>query len=149
GRFWPAYRQFFIYRYHAEYFPVKLHKTADLDPNKNYIIGCHPHGIIGQSIFPNFGTNSTGFSEKFPGIKSRLIILDIQFWLPFNRERLLLLGFCSAKKESIEYLLSKNGKGNAAVIVVGGAAEALYAIPNTMVLKLKNRKGFIKLALKH
>ncbi|RWR99809.1 hypothetical protein B4U79_04151, partial [Dinothrombium tinctorium] len=41
------------------------------------------------------------------------------------------------------------GKGNAAVIVVGGAAEALYAIPNTMVLKLKNRKGFIKLALKH
>ena len=51
-------------------------------------------------------------------------------------------------KESIEWITTKQGKGNAAIIVVGGAEEALEAHPNNYRLTLKNRKGFIRMALK-
>ena len=32
-----------IWRHLANYFNIKLHKTADLDPSKNYIFAFHPH----------------------------------------------------------------------------------------------------------
>jgi hypothetical protein len=35
------------------------------------------------------------------------------------------------------------------VLIIGGAVEALDAVPNTMILTLKKRKGFVKLALRH
>ncbi|RWS17774.1 2-acylglycerol O-acyltransferase 2-like protein [Dinothrombium tinctorium] len=149
GRLWPTFRRLPIWRYYAEYFPVTIHKTADLDPSKNYIFGYHPHGIMAAGAFANFATEATDFSKKFPGITTRLITLEINFWMPFHRETALFNGICSANKESIEWIISKNGKGNAAVIVIGGAAESLDAVPNTMELTLKNRKGFVKLALKH
>ncbi len=41
------------------------------------------------------------------------------------------------------------GMGNAVVIVIGGATEALDAHPGMFELTLKRRKGFIKMALKH
>ncbi len=44
---------------------------------------------------------------------------------------------------------SKEGKGHALVLVVGGAVEALDAVPNTITLTLMRRKGFVKLAIKH
>ena len=30
----------------AAYYPVELVKTAELDPKKNHLISCHPHGIL-------------------------------------------------------------------------------------------------------
>ena len=44
---------------------------------------------------------------------------------------------------------SKEGKGQALVLIVGGAVEALDAVPNTLNLTLNRRKGFIKLALRY
>lgn len=59
------------------------------------------------------------------------------------------LGACAATKDSIEWLLTKEGKGNALILVIGGAAEALDAHPGIASLTLKRRKGFVRLALKH
>jgi len=59
------------------------------------------------------------------------------------------LGFCSCTKRSIEYLLTRNGRGNAVVLVVGGAYEALDARPGSFTLTLKRRKGFVRLAMQH
>lgn len=50
-------------------------------------------------------------------------------------------------KNTIDYLLSQNGTGNAVIIVVGGAAESLQCAPGMNSVTLKNRKGFVKLAL--
>ncbi len=61
---------------------------------------------------------------------------------------IILSGLCGVSKESIDWILTKQGKGNAAVIAVGGAAEALEARPGNYNLTLKNRKGFVKMALK-
>lgn len=52
-------------------------------------------------------------------------------------------------RDTIDYLLSKNGSGNAIIIVVGGAAESLSSMPGKNAVTLKNRKGFVKLALRH
>ncbi|RXM93431.1 Diacylglycerol O-acyltransferase 2 [Acipenser ruthenus] len=54
---------------------------------------------------------------------------------------------CPVNRNSMDYLLSHNGTGNAVVIVVGGAAESLECVPGKHSVTLKNRKGFVKLAL--
>ncbi|XP_061105448.1 diacylglycerol O-acyltransferase 2-like [Conger conger] len=56
-------------------------------------------------------------------------------------------GICLVNRNSIEYILSRNGTGNAVVIVVGGAAESLNCAPSMNSVTLKNRKVFVKLAL--
>ncbi|VDM73676.1 unnamed protein product, partial [Strongylus vulgaris] len=51
-----------VHKWFADYFPVRLHKTVDLSPSHNYLVGCHPHGIIAMAVFANFATNGT---EKY------------------------------------------------------------------------------------
>lgn len=140
-------RRSVIYRLFRDYFPIELVKTSDLDPKKNYIMGYHPHGVIGFGAMCNFGTEATGFSDKFPGIIPHMITLKMNFKMPVLRANMFLLGMCDSSRESISYILSKKGTGNAAIIVVGGAAEALHAQPGNYDLYLKNRKGFVRLAL--
>lgn len=60
-----------------------------------------------------------------------------------------LPGICPVNRDTIDYLLSKNGSGNAIIIVVGGAAESLSSMPGKNAVTLRNRKGFVKLALRH
>jgi hypothetical protein len=58
-------------------------------------------------------------------------------------------GACCVSRDSCEYLLSGQcGQGNALVIVIGGQREVRLTRNDTMKLYLKNRKGFIQLALK-
>ena len=45
-RFLSWTRRLPFWQHAANYFPVRLHKTCDLDPQKNYIFGYHPHGVI-------------------------------------------------------------------------------------------------------
>ncbi|RKU42777.1 diacylglycerol O-acyltransferase 1 [Coniochaeta pulveracea] len=137
----------------AGYFPAILHKTTDLPPTRKYIFGYHPHGIISHGAFAAFATDALGFSEKFPGITNCLLTLDSNFRIPIYRDYLLALGLRSVSKESIGNILTLGGPngegmGRAVTIVVGGARESLEAQPGTMRLILKERKGFIKLAIR-
>jgi len=45
------------WKHFANFFPCKLHKSCDLDPNQTYVFGYHPHGIIAMGGFINFATN--------------------------------------------------------------------------------------------
>lgn len=69
-------------------------------------------------------------------------------------------GGVSCDVESLDYLLSMkprkyNGPfgdqilSQGLVLVVGGAAEAFNCRPGNYVILLKQRKGFVRLALKH
>ncbi|KAK2530285.1 diacylglycerol O-acyltransferase 2 [Columba guinea] len=140
---WPVWRHF------RDYFPVKLVKTHDLSPSHNYIIGSHPHGILCVGAFCNFITGSTGFREMFPGIQPFLTTLAGNFRLPLFREYLMSGGLCPVTRRAIGYLLSQNGTGNAVAIVIGGAAESLSCRPGVTTLILKNRKGFVRMALQY
>ncbi|KAG0416724.1 hypothetical protein HPB47_006170 [Ixodes persulcatus] len=114
-------RRWLVWKYARDYYPVSLVKTGELDPNRNYIFGYHPHGISCVGAFLNFGTDATGVSELFPGITTVLLTLNVNVHCPFSRELCLLCGLVSADRDSLQWTLTKQGVGNAAVIAVGGA----------------------------
>ncbi|XP_029837364.3 2-acylglycerol O-acyltransferase 2 isoform X1 [Ixodes scapularis] len=140
-RRWP------IWCYARDYYPVSLVKTGELDPSRNYIFGYHPHGIVCAGAFINFATDSTGFDKLYPGIKTLLLTLNMNFYIPLSRELAMFYGLISADRDSLRWMLTKQGGGNAAIIAVGGAQEALDAHKGMYVLTLRNRKGFVRCAL--
>lgn len=147
------FRRSFMWRFFADYFPARLHKTHDLPPTRKYIFGYHPHGIISHGAWVAFATDALGFAEKFPGITNSLLTLDSNFRIPLYREYVLAAGVRSVSKESIVNILTKGGPngegmGRGVTIVIGGARESLEAQPGYMRLILKERKGFIKLAVR-
>lgn len=142
-----------LWKLFAGYFPASLHKTHDLSPNRKYILGYHPHGIISHGAWCAFATNALGFAQKFPGITNTLVTLDSNFRLPFYRDWILAMGLRSVSKESIWNTLTKggpnnDGQGRAVTIVIGGARESLEAQPGSLRLILHDRKGFVKMALR-
>ncbi|NXS90562.1 MOGT2 acyltransferase, partial [Jacana jacana] len=149
GRKINALRKSTIWRYMRDYFPVTLVKTAELDPRQNYLMGFHPHGVLAAGAFINFCTEASGFSTLFPGITPHLMMLSLWFRIPFFRDYLMSGGLVSSDKESASYVLQKREGGNALTIIVGGAQEALDARPGSYTLLLKNRKGFVRLAIEH
>ncbi|PWY77151.1 diacylglycerol O-acyltransferase 2A [Aspergillus sclerotioniger CBS 115572] len=141
-----------VWSIYASYFPAHLHRSETLLPTRKYIFGYHPHGIISHGAFAAFATEALGFSRLFPGITNTLLTLDSNFRIPFYREYALAMGIASVSRESCENLLTKGGidgegMGRAITIVIGGARESLDALPHTLRLVLKRRKGFIKLAI--
>ncbi|XP_070267618.1 2-acylglycerol O-acyltransferase 2-B-like isoform X1 [Myotis yumanensis] len=142
-------RNWAIWRHFRDYFPITLVKTAELDPSHNYLFGFHPHGVLVIGAFSNFCTEATGFSRLFPGLCPHLLMLPCWFHLPVFRDYSMLSGLVSAAKASAAYLLSRPGGGQVAVLAVGGPLEALEAKPGALSLRIRNQKGFVKLALEH
>nr|XP_031861443.1 uncharacterized protein CI109_003047 [Kwoniella shandongensis]KAA5528515.1 hypothetical protein CI109_003047 [Kwoniella shandongensis] len=140
-------RRGFLWRYFAQYYPCSIVKEADLPPDRPYLFGYHPHGIIGMGAFATFATEGTHFSEYFPGIKPHLLTLESNFKIPFYRELIMIHGVGSVAKKSCANVLAQ-GPGSAITIVIGGAAESLSAHPGTADLTLKKRFGFVKMAIK-
>lgn len=68
GRPLPGLRHWRLFHWFRNYFPIRLHKTAELDPAQRYIFCYHPHGIIGMGLFINLATEANGWSSSFPGI---------------------------------------------------------------------------------
>jgi len=148
GRRWEPFRHWSLFHHLRDYFPTSLHKTAELPPDKTYVFGYHPHGIISVGAFTNFATEATGFSQVFPGITLSLLTLSVNFKVPFFREYIMALGVCDVGNVSCDNILQK-GPGNAIMIVVGGAAEALDSHPGSYDLVLARRKGFVRVALEN
>ena len=67
-------RRLAIFKYIRDYYPITLVKTSELDPQKNYILGYHPHGIFVEGVSIALNTEACGFSEKFPGIIPHLAV---------------------------------------------------------------------------
>lgn len=147
GRFCRSLRQRKFWGHFAAFFPMKLTRSAELDPTKNYIFGYHPHGIISVGALCNFATEATGFAELFPGIDLRLLTLAMNFRVPLLREYLLGLGVNDVSSTSCRRNLGR-GPGASIMIVVGGARESLETKQGHADLVLEHRKGFVKMALK-
>lgn len=149
GRSNDRVRSWIWWKYFKEYFPVRLEcETQEkLDPDLNYLFCCFPHGIIPVGPFASFVYNGGGFKDLFPSHKAYVITLAINFYMPFFRELVLALGACSSSAKSIRYILGSKGGGKAVFLSVGGAAESYYCRPKQYKLILKNRKGFVRLAM--
>ncbi|XP_076406103.1 2-acylglycerol O-acyltransferase 1 isoform X1 [Peromyscus maniculatus bairdii] len=142
-------RSWTVWRHFKDYFPIHLIKTQDLDLGHNYIFGFHPHGILVPGAFGNFCTNYSDFKKLFPGFTSYLHVTSCWLPTPFFREYLMSFGMVSVSKKSVSHVLSKSDGGNISVIVLGGARESLEAQPEKCALYIRQRKGFIKMALTH
>ncbi|KAM8778374.1 2-acylglycerol O-acyltransferase 2-like [Rhynchonycteris naso] len=142
-------RNWAIWRHFRDYFPISLVKTTELDPSHNYLFGLHPHGVLVIGAFSNFCTEATGFSRIFPGLCPHLLMLPCWFHLPFFRDYIMCSGLVSSSKASAAHLLSRPGGGQVAVVAVGGPLESLEAKPGALSLRIRNQKGFVKLALEY
>lgn len=140
-------RRLSVFKYMSNYFPITLVKTSELDPQKNYIFGYHPHGMFTEGASLALNTEACGFSEKFPGIIPHVSVHSSLLMAWLYRDVLMSLGVIDVTRESLEYALTQKGAGHSVIIVVGGAAEILDTRFDSYVLVLKRRKGFIKLAL--
>jgi len=154
------------WRHFADYFPLTLVKTADLDPSGRYVFGYHPHGVISVGALGCFATEGPrvldlstategespqeseqrGFSALFPGIEPRLVTLAMNFRLPVLREYLLSFGLMCADRRTFRSVLGQ-GAGSAIAVVVGGAKEATETRRGGMTLVLEKRKGFVREAM--
>ena len=72
--------------------PPQLVKTAELPPDRNYVLASHPHGIIAIGSFCNFATEGTGSSQQFPGLRFSLAVLNCLLYIPGHREYFLSCG---------------------------------------------------------
>ncbi|KAJ9051071.1 diacylglycerol O-acyltransferase 1 [Entomophthora muscae] len=146
GRKWEWMRRLTLWKWYADYFPARLIAEAPLDPERNYIFGYHPHGIISMGVFSNFITEATGVSGIFPGLSIKVLTLIQNFNFPIYREYLLSMGLASVSRNSIAHILG-SGPGKSCLIVVGGAEESLEAKPNSAKLVLAHRYGFVRMAI--
>nr|XP_034830197.1 2-acylglycerol O-acyltransferase 2-A-like [Maniola hyperantus] len=137
------------WNYYRDYFPIKLVKKQDLDPSRNYLFACFPHGVVCSGAFGAFATNALGFYKVFPGMTCHMITLAGHFRVPFFRDLVLALGSCASSQESLLYLLDKKKhQGKCVALIVGGAAEALDSHPGEYKVILSRRKGFVRVAMK-
>ncbi|XP_065225551.1 diacylglycerol O-acyltransferase 2-like isoform X2 [Planococcus citri] len=136
-RFWRCLRN---------YFPCKLVKTAELPPTTTYLFASFPHGAFCMGPSTNFMTDVNQFDEAFPGLNPYLTTLNGNYYAPFTRDFFLLWGGCAVSPKSILRIL--NGPaGNVCVIMVGGRTEQKINTPGKNRVFLKNRKGFVRMAL--
>ncbi|KJE94068.1 2-acylglycerol O-acyltransferase 2-A [Capsaspora owczarzaki ATCC 30864] len=143
----PVARKWPVFELLRKYFSVSIVKTADLDPKKQYIFGCHPHGILPFGTMVGMGYQFPGgFADLFPGVDYRVLAATFCFYLPLYRDLLLASGVVDAARYSAHKIMRN---GYSITLVPGGATEALYANPDKDVVVLKKRRGFVRLALEH
>ena len=130
-----------------DYFPVNLHVASDavFPTDKNYLFGCHPHGLICCGLFSNFVSESDQKRSAFPGLSFRVHTMEVNFRIPLFRDLLLALGHLDVSRKSLLYQMGRVGGGNVSCLVPGGAEESLTCTEH--ILTLKKRKGFVKIAM--
>ncbi|KAL3277956.1 hypothetical protein HHI36_013293 [Cryptolaemus montrouzieri] len=151
GRQFDWVRNWIWWKYMADYFPLDLVKlpSCKLNPKRNYLFCCFPHGMMATGAFTTILTESRGFSKKFPDHRAHMHSLSVNFFIPILRELFLAIGGVSSSAESLNYILSKPEGGNITALIVGGAKEAFYSEPEHYRFVLKNRKGFARIALQN
>ncbi|KAI8037226.1 hypothetical protein M5D96_009977 [Drosophila gunungcola] len=113
----------------------------------------------GTGTCVNMGMDITNWLELFPQVRPKIGTLDHHFKTPLLRDIVRWWGMVSVSKESLVYLLSKSNDpghkdnrdgftSNAVAVLVGGAQEAMDSHPGQYILTLKNRKGFVKMAIR-
>lgn len=139
-------RNWTIWRGLRDYFPFHMHKTVDLDPHRNYMLVCHPHGVLCPGTFIAMTSICGGITELFPGFNHFLTMLPFWFRIPIHRDYLMAGGLVSSSKRSLSYLFSNKKGGNLVAVLPGGAPESLDARPGDIKIIVRQRMGFIKMA---
>ena len=144
-----------IFRLFRNYFPIRLLKSTAARTGgaemfsraKNFLFCYHPHGVQSAGAFM-MASHASGFDELFPGLRVSVQTLSINFKVPVFRENCMMLGMGDASKGCLMRALSSAHPGGSAVLVTGGARESMLAHPYTSKVVLKDRAGFVKVAIR-
>ncbi|XP_014749717.1 PREDICTED: 2-acylglycerol O-acyltransferase 3-like, partial [Sturnus vulgaris] len=155
-RHWDWLRNWRIWDHFCDYFPITVVRECPLSPGRSYVFPAHPHGISCIGIFGAFVTGGRGAagtpkaggeSGPCPGLRPSLAALEGLFRLPLYREYAMAAGLCPVSQRCLDAVLAKESQ--ALLIMVGGAAEALEGTPGCHRVTLGQRRGFVRLALRH
>ncbi|KAM3654583.1 LOW QUALITY PROTEIN: 2-acylglycerol O-acyltransferase 3-like [Ammospiza maritima maritima] len=154
-RHWDWLRNWRIWDHFCDYFPSRPQVIRECPlPRRSYILPAHPHGISCIGVFGAFVTGGCGFwgdpnpsGGPCPGLRPNLAALEGLFRLPLYREYAMAAGLCPVSQRCLDSVLSRPSQ--ALLIVVGGAAEALEGTPGRHRVTLRQRRGFVRLALRH
>jgi len=144
-KFW---RNMLLWKNGAKYFPVELVKTVELDEGP-YLFASFPHGVFSLAAHFALISNGAGVDETFPKVRIAPLIISLLFKVPFMREVGLFAGLGKATAETADHAFSK---GLSVLLMPGGAAEALLQPcpeKKTVPIFVKERRGFVRLALRH
>lgn len=153
GRYWPNFQFGFFARWVCGpkgYMPGELvyDNPKALDDTRQCIFGAFPHGVV-SFHHVLMASDCAGFLKKFPHLgchQRRDLVASVCFKIPIWRELLLWLGCVDAGKSTAVQVLRN---GWSLYILPGGELEQMLTKEGEHHVYLKERKGFVKLALEY
>lgn len=145
GKPWDVVRASSLWGLTNKFLRTRIIREQELDPEKQYIFGFHPHGILVLSRLAICGGN---FEFLFPKISYRILGASAMFYIPLGREFCLWMAGVDASRSTSEKVLKE---GNSIIVYPGGTREIFRTDPHSKEtqLVLQSRLGFIKLAMRH
>lgn len=145
GRPWPWFLNTYLVQMMVEWNPIRILRTEALDPEQLYVFGCHPHGTLAYNRAAVGFSTETLWNAAFPGIDFRVLTATAAFFVPVIRE-LWLWSYCVDASKSVAVRAMK--EHHCSIFVYpGGEKEQLETEYRKHKIVLKERKGFVKLAM--
>jgi 1-acyl-sn-glycerol-3-phosphate acyltransferase len=117
-------------------------REAEAKPNAQFLFAQFPHAIWADYHVPMEGL----WKDEFPHIHKdiRTLVATVLFRVPIVREWSLWTGGIDASRKVAEKALSR---GRSIMVRPGGEAEQLRTTRGKEIVYLKNRRGFLRLAM--
>lgn len=145
GFVWPWFQRLSIWHGLREYFSATIQLEEELDHKQGYIFCCFPHGACSVNHILTM-TDCCGMLSKVHPAPRRDLAASILFYIPLLKELMLFLGCVDARAATAHLNMRK---GRSLLIFIGGEKEQLMTQPGSHKIYLKDRKGFVKLAIQY
>ncbi|RMX70270.1 hypothetical protein DD238_000074 [Peronospora effusa] len=127
------------------YFSGTIIRMAPLDPEKQYILSFHPHGIMPMSL--TWLQSTAQWRKLFPNFYAHILTASILHQLPLARDLLHFYGSREVTRQAFAYTLQQK---ESVLLVPGGQTEMLEQRSAKNEVRVYTRhKGFIRLAIEH